>query len=76
MDKKTTPINIVNTLPRGYTLFADKDVYRENDYLVHDVDSISHKPKSWIVLSKASFLVRRGMDIKPEVPVYRKRATK
>jgi len=58
--------NIVDKIPRGYTLFTGKDIYRDGDVIEIGKDT------QWAVLSGSSYLVRKKMEIKHEVPVYRK----
>lgn len=64
--KETCPVNILDKLPRGYSLYGGKDIYREGDVLEIEKDS------KWVKLSGASYLVRKKFNIGHEVPVYRK----
>ena len=65
--KEICPVNILDKLPRGYTLLeGSKELYREGDILELE------KGKMWAKLSGASELVRKKHMVKYEVPVYRK----
>jgi hypothetical protein len=62
--------NSVEKLPSNYVLFTGKDVYRPNDMLEIKKD---HK---WLKLNKSSVLVRKKVEIRHEVPVYRRSSRK
>jgi hypothetical protein len=63
--------NVINKLPKGYSLFTGDDSFHEGDLIAYKLDDTG-SPISWLELGGGNTLIKKHIKLIKEVPVWRK----